>query len=401
MHRTRRRAGAACAALALAGLGSILLQPTAVSAAGSRSFNATASADGVHTLVSSPGAPLTDEVADLAGPSAAARLSSIGISTGFAAYPYPGATVLGAPSTAGTSAVAYPLTASSSYPVTPSQQVGQGPFLLSATSKEAESSAAASSGQDDPTASGGLVSSKAHVQQTGDTVTAESSSEDRDLAAGPLAIGRVVATAKVTRGAEGDPTLSSSFHAEGLSAAGNAFGLGPEGLTVAGTTTPLPDTSPVTTVLAGGGVTVTYLAPQKTATGIISAGLKVVFVSPQGQRTTTILGQAAAAIGQTVDPGDPGTFLPPPAPLPTEPVSGPPPVVPVTGGTTPVTSGQPPTVPAQPEVAPTTAAAPTTPALTRTAVVGWPRSFFLVLAAGGVLAVAAASMLATLGVRFP
>jgi hypothetical protein len=379
---------------------SLMLFASSVSAVGSRSFDALAAADGARVQVVSPGAPLTDQVVDAGGPTAQARLSSVGTSTGFAAYPDPGATVLGAPSTAGTSAVGYPLIASSSYPVTPSSSVAPGPYALTATSHADGSDASASSGAADPSAA--LLSSQAHVALTGGSVTARSESDDRSLGTGPVSVARVHATATVTQPAEGDARSSSTFEVSGLTVAGTSVGIGPEGLTVAGTTTPLPDTSPVTAALAAAHVSISYLAPARTKTSAVSAGLRIAVGDPAGQHTVYVLGQASARISQVVT----DDFLPPPVDI-----GGPPGSAPPAGGggqgstTGPLTSGPLPPGVVQPQVGTPPASPPPSVAGTRlvhdVTVLGWPRSFFLVLGVGGLLAVLVASLFSYLGVRNP
>jgi hypothetical protein len=397
----RPRAKLIAGAVTATALATLALAPLAASAAGERSFEATAAADGVRSLTTSPGAPLTDEVADAGGPTAQARLSSIGTSTGFAAYPFPGSTVLGAPATAGTSQVSYPFAVSSSYPVSPKASSSQGPYSLAAASQEARSTASASSGSDDPAGSAAAaVAAHATVSLVGGTVTAQAESDDHSLGTGPLSLGRVRATALVTAPATGAPTRRWTFEAEGLSAGGMAFSVGPAGLTVAGTTTPLPDSSPVTSVLAGAGIKVTYIAAELTPTSVTSAGLKVAVTSPAGQTTTYLLGRALARVTQAVDAGATTTGFPPPPPTSVTP-AGPAPLSPLAG--TPAAG--PATAPVTPVVAPSAAPAPVAPVAASmtpaAAVVGWPRSYFLVLAGGGLLAVVGAVMISLLGVRYP
>jgi hypothetical protein len=381
-------------------LGFAVLSP----AVADTSFGALAAADGIRSQVIYPGAPLTDALVDSGGPTAQARLTSIGISTGFAAYPDPGATVLGAPATAGTSAVSYPFAVSSSYPVTPTASSANGPYALTATSADQRSTAGASSGSSDPaTATGALLSAHADVQLQGTTVTAKAETDDRSLAGGPLSIGRVHATAEVTRGGSAAAVRKTSFSAEGMSASGLTFGVGPGGLTVAGSTVPLPDASPVTSVLAGAGITITYFAPELTADSARSAGVAVVMANPAGGSTTYLIGFTYARISQTVtDDGSAGVVTG---------VTGPPATF---GGapapSTPLTSGASVPAPAQAAGSPDLAAAPAVaapvpeaaPALRPAAnVVGWPRSYFLVLAGGGLLAAVGAVLMSLLGVRYP
>jgi hypothetical protein len=245
------------------------------------------------------------------------------------------------------------------------------------------------------------VAAHATVSLVGGTVTAQADSDDHSLGTGPLSLGRVHATALVTAPATGAVTRRWTFEAEGLSAGGMAFGVGPAGLTVAGTTTPLPDSSPVTSVLAGAGIKVTYIAAELTPTSVTSAGLKVAVTSPAGQTTTYLLGRALARVTQAVDAGATTTTgFPPPPPTSVTP-AGPAPLSPIAGAPAP----DPGTAPVTPVVAPSAATAPVAPAagsITPTAaVVGWPRSYFLVLAGGGLLAVVGAVMISLLGVRYP
>jgi hypothetical protein len=401
---SRRKAQLIAAAVTATALSLIALAPLTASAAGERSFEATAAADGVRSLTTSPGAPLTDEVADAGGPTAQARLSSIGTSTGFAAYPFPGSTVLGAPATAGTSQVSYPFAVSSSYPVNPTATSSQGPYSLAATSQEARSTASAGSGSNDPAGSAAAaVAARATVSLVGGTVTAQAESDDHSLGTGPLSLGRVHATALLTAPATGAPTRTWTFEAEGLSAGGMAFSVGPAGLTVAGTTTPLPDSSPVTSVLAGAGIKLTYIAAEMTPTSVTSAGLKVAVTSPGGQTTTYLLGRALARVTQAVDAGATTTsgFPPPPPPPTSGTPAGPAPLTPLAGAPAPDAG----TAPVTPVVAASAAPAPIAPVAASitpaAAVVGWPRSYFLVLAGGGLLAVVGAVMISLLGVRYP
>jgi hypothetical protein len=182
-----------------------------------------------------------------------------------------------------------------------------------------------------------------------------------------------------------------------------SFSVGPAGLTVAGTTTPLPDSSPVTSVLAGAGIKLTYVTAEQTPTSVTSAGLKVAVTSPSGQTTTYLLGRALARVTQTVDAAAPTTgsgfgALPPP---PAGSTTGTGTLAPVAGA--PAADAG--TAPVSPVVAPSAQAAPAPPAAVAlrpaAAVVGWPRSYFLVLAGGGLLAVAGAVLISLLGVRYP
>src|SRR4051794_1304499 len=70
---------------------------TDVDAAHSTPFAASAAASGVRMTVVLPDAPVTDTPVDGGGPTAQVALSSLGTSTGYAAFPDPGGLVISAP----------------------------------------------------------------------------------------------------------------------------------------------------------------------------------------------------------------------------------------------------------------------------------------------------------------
>jgi hypothetical protein len=397
-----RRALSCIAALLLAvgSVGAFGVWPSAAVASGGF-FDAVAFSDGLHTTGAVPGAPLSDTVVDTTGPIASAEMKSSGESDAFAAYPDPGGTVRGAPATAGNGSVAYPLYVSSSYPVSPAQSVDTPAYALSADSAATTSTADAHSGSPSAGSTAAAVQSSGSVKVTTTAVTALATSNVTNLDVGALAIGRVVSTAQAQVLGNGAVTTTSTFHADGLSVSGMTFSVGPNGVDVAGTTTPLPDTSPVTTALAGAGISVHYLAPQKTSTGVTSAGLEIDVASPAGPETTYVLGRAKADIRSTPGAAEAGAgpisgtggvpvtgapasgSAPAPAPVPGESLSGP-----------ASSSGSSPAIAApanQPATSPVAFRRP----------VGWPRSFFLVLIVAAVVAGAAAAAAGTLGVRLP
>jgi hypothetical protein len=136
---------------------------------------------------------------------------------------------------------------------------------------------------------------------------------------------------------------------------------------------------------------------------VTSAGLKVAVTSPGGQTTTYLLGRALARVTQAVDAGATTTsgFPPPPPPPTSGTPGGPAPLTPLAGAPAPDAG----TAPVTPVVAASAAPAPIAPVAASitpaAAVVGWPRSYFLVLAGGGLLAVVGAVMISLLGVRYP
>jgi hypothetical protein len=391
--------------LAFAGVafGILALAVPPIASAGAPGFEAIASADGVRTLATYPGAPLSDTVADLSGATAQVLVNSFGSSTGFAAYPDPGTVIRQAPATAGNAAVSYPLAVSSSFPVTPSQKVDAGLYALSAASTASSSRSMARSGPSGDTAAG-YVSATASAVSTGGNVVSESSTDDGSLVTGPLSIGRIRSSARVTLAGSGTLQRASSFQADGLSASGMSFSIGPNGLTVAGSSTPLPDTSPVRTVLSGAGITITYLVPERTLNGVNSGGLSITAANASGAKATYILGRAFAGI----TPGGGGTGLsavgsivdtgasPSVAPATNGGTLSPARVLPSAGVGTTASPSSPSTAAVPSDAATPVALAPPT----RTVhVAAWPRSFFLVLGAAAFVAAGAAVMFSTFGMR--
>jgi hypothetical protein len=390
-------AGVAVGTLALA----LAALPTAT--ADGPGFEAVASADGLRTLAAYPGAPLSDTIVDLGGATAQALLNSYGSSTAFAAYPDPGTVIRQAPATAGNAAVSYPFAVSSTFPVTPSQKADAAVYALSAGSTALSSRSSARSGPAGDTSAGYVSAAASTVSESGSVVSA-SSTDDGSLVTGPLAIGRVrsVARAKLDRG--GTLQRSSSFQADGLSAAGMSFSVGPNGLTVAGSSAPLPDTNPIRTVLEGAGITITYLVSEKTRNGINSGGLSITAANASGARTTYTLGRAFAGVtpagGRTS--GAVGSIvgareMPASSPATSGGAAPSAAVAPTVGTGTPASASPVASAGAAPSDAATPVAlAHPTPMV---GVAAWPRTFFLILGAAGFVAAAAALMFSTLGMR--
>ena len=104
----------------------------------------------------------------------------------------------------------------------------------------------------------------------------------------------------------------------GLSIADQTVGFGPEGLVVAGTKVPVPDTDPVRKALEQAGITLRYLEVADSPDGIVSAGLmvtQVVPASPTGPPSTVIyvVGRASATVvtGAATPPALAESPLPP------------------------------------------------------------------------------------------
>jgi hypothetical protein len=125
-----------------------------------------------------------------------------------------------------------------------------------------------------------------------------------------LHIGATEASASATAPIDGKVRLSSHLAVSDVRVVGQEVGFTDKGLTLAGTSTPLPDASPLTDALAKQNVTVRYLESEKTADGIISAGIEVtvshdVPTLPQPVQVNYVFGRvsATAQAGGATGPG--------------------------------------------------------------------------------------------------
>ena len=252
---------------------------------GGGTFSAAASSSGLRVSLSAPGYAAVQELTDFGFPVAQASVDSLGESTAFASYPYPGSTFLSGPGTlAGFTGqglpafMTYPFIAGSSYPGQPEAKVAQPGYELTSTSGASSSQATAEAGGQQQESALGFSSASAQAQRsTGDgTVTAESSNRtDAVSLAGALRIGHTAGSAKVARRGDSTLTRESSFVVEGLTVAGQHVGLAPEGFVVPGTTVPVPNGAALTDALARAGIAVRYLRGVDLPDGVVSAGMAV------------------------------------------------------------------------------------------------------------------------------
>jgi hypothetical protein len=141
---------------------------------------------------------------------------------------------------------------------------------------------------------------------TGAVIGSSSSSAEGFRIGDVLAVGRAVATARASRSSAEAIERTSSFEVAGLTIAGQAVGVGPEGLVLGDQGAPLPPADPLLRALAGQGITVTYVAPSEQPDGVTSAGLvidqELKLPSGHRMRITYTLGRARAeAVSQSLD----------------------------------------------------------------------------------------------------
>jgi hypothetical protein len=270
-------------------------------------FQATASAEGVRIGVAAPSFVVVDQLVDVGVPVAQSTVDGLGNSKAFASNPYPGELAISLPGTlAGVTGLPnpgnYPLYAASSYPTTPEAHFSQPNYDLSAKSAEQSSDAVASAGGSAADSSVGAAKATATSRRAADSgaVSAEavSTADAVNLAGGALRIGAIRATAKVTRRPGAAPVRSSSLSADGVSVGGQSVGFNDKGLVIAGTSTPIPDGSPIAQVLAGANISVRYLKGIADPDGVVSPGLVITQRQqvPQGPMliVTYVFGRAVA-----------------------------------------------------------------------------------------------------------
>ena len=288
--------GAAAAALA-----AVLTTGSAGAAEFTGSYFASANADGVRLTFIAPAASLSDTAADVAGPSAQAAMDSIGTSRAFASFPYPGETVVTSTGLVRTLSGApvpdYPLYANSDHPLVPSQQIGSGVFALRADSAARRSAATASVGLAvEGAGTLGLVRSTASTDATGDAVISEAQSVIDSLSIGPLRLGHVVSTARVSLGPDGQLTRQSSTDVVGATVAGVDVAITPDGVKAGDAEAPLP-AAPVGEALAGAGITVEIVKAQELPAGVAAPAVRITQQQKSGTKLIYLLGAATATAG--------------------------------------------------------------------------------------------------------
>jgi len=263
-------------------------------------YGATASASGLLSTTQDPQHFPVGAVIEGDGPIAQAALSSTGQSNGFASFPYPGAFFLSLPGLAASQGAPetppYPLYVESNASLKPKDEVKQPGLSLTSQSTPDASTARAAAGQSSEQANVGSATATANVSadKTAGTVLSEASSDTEVLSAGPLRIGRILASAQATHSSSGGLKRSSGLHLFDVTVNGVTYGLSDKGFSNGSNTSPLP-ANPVTEQLAKAGITVTYLAAKEVPDGVMSPGLRIEINNEQSDwHTVMVVGQALA-----------------------------------------------------------------------------------------------------------
>ena len=261
-------------------------------------FQATAAASGARVSSVVPHAPLSDRVADFGGPVAQSIVDSIGESSAYASFPFPGAGPATSPAlvrgaSGGQLPVPdYPMFVSSKAPANPKQEFGSGPYTLKAESADQVSSASAVVGLDGGGGTAlGLSRSHAESGAKGDSVTAVATSETTGVAVGPLRIGRVLSNASTTFGPDGKLTRLANTVVEGASVGGTPVVI------------EKPDLAPVNQLLAQAKIQIDFAPKQEVDTGVTAPMLRITQHDESSGATIIYqIGEASAFVDAALPP---------------------------------------------------------------------------------------------------
>jgi hypothetical protein len=448
-HRPRVRKG--CQAASLIGILVLLPMPRATSAYAdptSGTFSLAAEADGLNVEVGFPGElPLVQTVA--ASPwGASAVLDSLGGSSAAAGTPYspflyslPG-TINGLGSGQTPPLPQAPGEVSTSYPTTPTASEAVGPYNLSAKSGPDHSSGAVADGANPPGSSNTTVFANADAIANSDNTVEASATAGVDLfdLGGVLDIGKVASFETIKESRSQRPIVTGSTDLGVATLLGSGTGVSNNNVVIpGGSSVPIPLSTAVmptlNAALQPAGISLTYIPqsfkytdgssstggspiPTKTLQSVDSGALQVAVTrSIPGQATLTItytLGRvfvsatstAGLAASNPITPTG-GGGLTSGAPATTAPGAGSSAL-----GTSTVVSGNQPSTnipttsgagPAQANPAPGIQPVPqlgaTTPVLRRGSAESEMEIFYIILAVGGLAALASSLLVRHLGVR--
>jgi hypothetical protein len=397
---------ATCLAISLA-----VGQPTPVRA--DVPFSGVASADGIRLSAAAPGFLLVEQFSDAGAPTAHATADSLQTAS-YAGYPWPGNETFGLLGTAG-GATGMPLqdfpSAARSSSTGPTRSVKEyGPLRLEAQSSDAASSAAARAPLVTGPASAARTAADATVRhEASGTVVARATTQvEAFTVAGVLRIGGASAVAEVTAALGSARGRVSSLHLSDVTIAGQTVAITEKGLSVAGTSTPLPSDSPLAQLLEEQQVSVKYIRAENSRDGVVSAGVLITVVRavpglPEPVQGSYLLGRARAAATAGLDGApapatDPGPGVVATRPPVTTARQGSPVGAPVASVPVPDRGALPQVV--APPVTDPVAAPTTSREVVRTvAAMRVSGTWYLVLVLGGLIMMIGASLLRVFGVK--
>ena len=282
-------------------------------------FSGEATASGVRVTVNAPEAPLTNTPFDAGAPTAYTQLDTIGGTSAYAAYPFPGTLFQSGPGIAvgllNQSGV--PAPSPPGFPnyvasdgTTPSAESGAGPYYLKATSSPTKADALATGGIQSDGGNAGLATATATVESLGAAAGAVATalSTTEALTIGPLAIGSVRSSVTVRLTPDGAATPTTELAVSGVRIAGVPISVTQEGLAAGGATVPFTTDPALTSALAQAGLTAELVAGRQVDKGAVAPAVRITVPVPTpglGDGTGSmilVLGGASAAFSSFVPP---------------------------------------------------------------------------------------------------
>jgi hypothetical protein len=277
-------------------------------------FSGTASGNGVRMTFDVANTASRNPI-DGGGPTAQAHVDSLGNSAAFASHPYPGELPLSGPGLlAGAlkdsfpmldapNIPGYPFYVESKHPLAPHGETTGPGQSLEASSDATSSTAKAASGFGSAAGSGGFVRSVATVASTAERVTAHAESRMSSFVLGPLRLGEVVSVAEASLRPDGSIDRDGQISVTGVTVEGVPVSFGTSGLVVAGTTTPLPSSEPLSKMLEQAHITVELTPKEVTPTSVVAPAVKIVQTLPGSNgRITYLIGVASVALDGQAQP---------------------------------------------------------------------------------------------------
>jgi hypothetical protein len=262
------------------------------------------------------------------------KVDSLGGSLGYAALPDPGQFATTIPGLAAGLAAGgagglppatlptlpnYPFFVSSDATTDPHQEIGDGPYRITATSKDGSGVADAAGGfRMEAAGNAFFVTSHAAVVPDAGDVVSTATSRVQALVLGPLTVGEVISSATETLGADGRTTPASSLQIAGLRIGGLPVSVTKDRLNLPGPSYPLPMDDPSGDSLKSSGISL-HLVSAKSGAHEITAPAMVITAPAalagftDGGTMTIVLGGATASMDGNATSA-PGLTAAPPAP---------------------------------------------------------------------------------------
>jgi hypothetical protein len=171
----------------------------------------------------------------------------------------------------------YPLSVHSVRGLVPTQSVGQGPYTITASSGDdaVESRAEAGLSLGGSGQSSGLTARTAVRTTASGSVIAEAYSTFEGLALGPLTIGEITSTARMTLATDGTITKERTLEINAARIGSLPLGISTTGLNLAGVAVPVPIGDALAPLLKASGITLELLPAQDFPDRVIAPAIRI------------------------------------------------------------------------------------------------------------------------------